>query len=215
MCFTCAGSCGRWWASSAVFLALTEQRRNRRPTVWSMGSMAMVSRSAHGSLDLAPCACIQRDAVELLNRGHPVSWCHLGCKDANRAGRACAVIGAVTVRDLVKVLLVVVLADCKHSSAICAVVRCFVLACEVVISSVLALYGVFPMSCALDVPLIASCLVASTVSQRAVPGVARRPRQAVVSSRLRREVMLGGGRRRHHARARWHHYSARLTALAC
>jgi len=28
MCFTCAGSCGRWWVSFAVFSALTEQRRN-------------------------------------------------------------------------------------------------------------------------------------------------------------------------------------------
>ena len=29
MCLTCPGSCGHWWASSAVFSALTEQGRNR------------------------------------------------------------------------------------------------------------------------------------------------------------------------------------------
>jgi hypothetical protein len=37
--------------------------------------------------------------------------CHLGRKDADRAGDAGAVVGAVTVRDLVQVLLVVVLGE--------------------------------------------------------------------------------------------------------
>ena len=36
-------------------------------------------------------------------------WCHLGRKDANRAAHAGAVVGAVAVRHLVQVLLVVVL----------------------------------------------------------------------------------------------------------
>src|SRR5580692_6040299 len=38
-------------------------------------------------------------------------WCHLGRKNANRAAHAGAVVGAVAVRHLVQVLLVVVLGE--------------------------------------------------------------------------------------------------------
>jgi hypothetical protein len=97
MCFTSAGTYGRWWMSFAGFLALTEQRRNRRPTVWSMYSAATAWRLAHGSLDLAcvripvrstaRTAMVEQKIPSMRTSGSKVNRGHSG-----RPGRSCWVM---------------------------------------------------------------------------------------------------------------------------
>jgi hypothetical protein len=86
----------RWFASfRSVDQCLPEQRRNRR--LWT---------GFHHDGDGLVLVTLMAAIITVTIRR---PRCHLGQKDADRAGHAGAMVGAVAVRDLVEVLLVVVL----------------------------------------------------------------------------------------------------------